>query len=182
MAAGGRPGWRASTGASTSRAAARAQPGWTRRVRVEYGNINDLFGGGQGFSDFFQAIFGGAPGAPTTTGRRLPAGASQLSPTPRLRARDRGHPGGSLPRRTASARRRRPTPRSQDPCRRKDRARGFAWPAKARLGPGGARGNIYLVVKVLPDPNFERRATTSIQRSRSTCSPHCWGAKRASRP
>src|SRR5512139_3711348 len=42
-------------------------------VRVEYGNVNDLndlFGGEQGFSDFFQAIFGGMPGAgATTTGR-----------------------------------------------------------------------------------------------------------------
>ena len=32
-------------------------------VRVEYGDLNDLFGGsGGGFSDFFQSIFGGAGG------------------------------------------------------------------------------------------------------------------------
>ncbi len=42
------------------------------RVRVEYGDLGDLFGGGAGgFSDFFQSIFGGM-GAPRTaqTGRR----------------------------------------------------------------------------------------------------------------
>ncbi len=64
--------------------AARARPGG---VRVEYGNVNDLndlFGGDQGFSDFFQTIFGGMPGAgPTTTGapharrRRAPAAPPQ---------------------------------------------------------------------------------------------------------
>jgi curved DNA-binding protein len=36
-----------------------AQPGGGR-VHVEYADLGDLFGGGGGFSDFFSAIFGGA--------------------------------------------------------------------------------------------------------------------------
>ena len=51
-------------------------PGGARgNVRVEYGNINDLFGGDQGFSDFFQAIFGGMPtgAAGAATGHRTGA-------------------------------------------------------------------------------------------------------------
>ena len=36
-------------------------PGGTR---VEYGDLDDLFGGGGGFSDFFQSIFGGMGGQP----------------------------------------------------------------------------------------------------------------------
>jgi curved DNA-binding protein len=41
---------------------------WTARggqpggARVEYGDLSDLFGGGGGFSDFFQSIFGNAGG------------------------------------------------------------------------------------------------------------------------
>jgi curved DNA-binding protein len=44
-----------------------AQPGGGR-VRVEYGDLGDLFGSG-GFSDFFQSIFGGM-GAPQARPRR----------------------------------------------------------------------------------------------------------------
>ncbi len=43
------------------------QPGGGR-VRVEYGDLGDLFGGGV-FSDFFEALFGGV-GSPTTAGWR----------------------------------------------------------------------------------------------------------------
>jgi len=38
-----------------------AQPGGGR-VHVEYGDLSDLFGSGGGFSDFFSAIFGGMSG------------------------------------------------------------------------------------------------------------------------
>jgi curved DNA-binding protein len=44
-----------------------SQPG-SGRVRVDYGDLDDLFGGG-GFSDFFQSIFGGA-GAQTRSARQ----------------------------------------------------------------------------------------------------------------
>lgn len=44
-----------------------AQPGRSR-VHVDYGDLDDLFGG-SGFSDFFQTVFGGV-GGQTRTGRR----------------------------------------------------------------------------------------------------------------
>lgn len=34
-------------------------PGWGN-VNVEYGDFSELFGGGGGFSDFFETLFGGA--------------------------------------------------------------------------------------------------------------------------
>jgi curved DNA-binding protein len=49
---------------------AAGQPGG---VRVEYGDLNDLFGSDGGFSDFFEALFGGAAG-PAAGGRRGAAG------------------------------------------------------------------------------------------------------------
>jgi curved DNA-binding protein len=38
--------------------------------RVEYGDLDDLFGGG--FSEFFRRVFGGAPDVEPSTGRRSP--------------------------------------------------------------------------------------------------------------
>ena len=59
---GGQP-----NGFDWSQWAAQGQPGGTR---VEYGDLNDLFGG-SGFSDFFDAIFGGmGTGARRGGGRR----------------------------------------------------------------------------------------------------------------
>jgi curved DNA-binding protein len=50
------------------------QPGASGGTRVEYGDLNDLFGGQDAFSDFFRSIFGGVGGAQTTTrGRSRPA-------------------------------------------------------------------------------------------------------------
>lgn len=57
--AGGDPG-----GFDWSQWMSNAQGG--QRVHTEYVDLNDLFGGGGGFSDFFQAMFGGAPGAGAT--------------------------------------------------------------------------------------------------------------------
>src|SRR5512138_2708575 len=45
--------------------------GYPGGVHVEYGDLDDLFGGAGGFSDFFRTIFGrGAEGAGTGTGTR----------------------------------------------------------------------------------------------------------------
>jgi curved DNA-binding protein len=44
------------------------QPG-SRRTRVEFGDLDDLFGGA-GFSDFFQSVFGGMGGQPRS-GQRI---------------------------------------------------------------------------------------------------------------
>ena len=48
-------------------ASRQGQPGGN--VRVEYGDLNDLFGEGGGFSDFFQSIFGGLGGMQQTSAR-----------------------------------------------------------------------------------------------------------------
>ena len=50
------------------------QPGASGGTRVDYGDLNDLFGGQEAFSDFFRSIFGGGGGAQTATrGRSRPA-------------------------------------------------------------------------------------------------------------
>ena len=51
--------------------------GHPRRSRVEYGNLDDLFGGTGGFSDFFQSIFGGAGAQPTMRWRQAQPRASR---------------------------------------------------------------------------------------------------------
>ena len=50
------------------------QPGSSGGTRVEYGDLNDLFGGESAFSDFFRSIFGGGGGTQTAArGRARPA-------------------------------------------------------------------------------------------------------------
>ena len=49
------------------------QPGSSGGTRVEYGDLNDLFGGQEGFSDFFRSVFGGSASQTTTRGRSRPA-------------------------------------------------------------------------------------------------------------
>ncbi len=51
-------------------ASGQGQPGGN--VHVQYGDLNDLFGEGGGFSDFFQSIFGGLGGM-SGIGHRAPA-------------------------------------------------------------------------------------------------------------
>jgi len=46
--------------------------------------------------------------------------------------------------------------------------RGAAW------GGRGGRGDLYLRIKVMPHPTFERRATIFTARSRWISSPPCW--------
>jgi len=49
-------------------------PGW-EGSRVEYGDLSDLFGGGQtqgGFSDFFESLFGGRRGGRSGAGFQMP--------------------------------------------------------------------------------------------------------------
>jgi curved DNA-binding protein len=44
--------------------------GGPRQTRVEYGNLDDLFGGMGGFSDFFRSVFGEAEAQPTVRWRQ----------------------------------------------------------------------------------------------------------------
>ena len=142
--------------ASRGQGAASSGPGG---VRVEYGNINDLFGGGQDFSDFFQAIFGGAPRGATTTGRRTAGRRPSPTSAP---PQDYEHEievtleeafrGGQ---RMLDVDGRRLEVKIPAGVKTGSRIR-MAGEGPAAT-PGAARGDIYLVVKVLPDPNFERR-------------------------
>ncbi len=52
------------------------QPAGSGGTRVEFGDLNDLFGGQEAFSDFFRSIFGGSGAR-----RRPPRAAGRGSPT-----------------------------------------------------------------------------------------------------
>ena len=129
-----------------------AQPGGGR-VRVEYADLGDLFGGG-GFSDFFQTIFGGM-GAPHTGWQ----GARQARPR---RGQDYTQPVEITLEEASQG----TTRMIQKDGRRLE----VKIPPGARTGSkvrvagegspgisGGTSGDLYLEVKVLPHSVFERR-------------------------
>ena len=110
-------------------------------MRVEVGDLDDLFGGG--FSDFFQAIFGGSPGA------RGPAGRA------RSRGRDLEQPVAISLQEAFSG-----TTRE---LRRNGRKLEVRIPPGARSGTrvrvsgqGEAGGDLFLLIDVAPDPRFTR--------------------------
>lgn len=121
-------------------------------VRVEYGDLSDLFGEG-GFSDFFNTIFGGMGGA-TRTARRQRA-------SPRLRGQDVEQSVEI----TLEEAFRGATRQLEKEGRRVAVSipRGAKTGTKVRLhgqgGPalGGEAGDLYLVVTVRPHPHFERQ-------------------------
>jgi curved DNA-binding protein len=126
------------------------------RVRVEYGDLGDLFGGlgGGGFSDFFNAIFGGlgAEREPAARGRRS---------RPR-QGRDYTHP-VEITLEEAY----RGTMRVLQTDGRKLEVKippGVRTGSRVRMsgegGPGvdgGDKGDLYLRVEVLPHSTFERQ-------------------------
>jgi curved DNA-binding protein len=123
-----------------------AQPGSSGApggVRVEYGDLNDLFGEG-GFSDFFRTIFGGmGGGAQTSTRSRRAPGSYQTPITISLDEAYRG------------------TMRALEGDGRQVKIRvpaGVKTGSKVRAagaGPDGA--DLYLIVEVADDPRFERQ-------------------------
>ena len=124
------------------------------RVHVEYGDLGDLFGGG-GFSDFFEAIFGGV-------GRQGPqawAGTRQARPR---RGQDYEQPVEISLEEAFSGTRR---VLEKDGHRLEVKIpRGVKTGSKVRIagegapGPGGgATGDLYLKVTVLPHKVFERK-------------------------
>ncbi|HEX9117326.1 MAG TPA: DnaJ C-terminal domain-containing protein [Anaerolineae bacterium] len=151
--AGGQPGgfdwnqWVAANQAAGGRA------GQAGGYRVDYGNIEDLFGGDSGFSDFFEQIFGGAGFGGTGQGvrRGQPRAVAQDLEQPvdisleeafrgaqRLLDVDGRHLEVKIPPGVKTGSR--------------VRVAGEGIPA----GRGGRRGDIYLHINVLPHPNFER--------------------------
>jgi curved DNA-binding protein len=147
---GGQPGgfdwnqWVAANQAAGARAG--GQPGgW----RVDYGgDVEDIFGGGTGFSDFFQQIFGGM-GAGVRTAQ--PAAPRDLEQPVDINLEEAFQGGQRL----LDVDGRRLEVRIPPGVRTGSRVRvaGEGLPG-AR---GGARGDIYLRINVLPHKNFERR-------------------------
>ena len=126
--------------------------GQSGRTTVDYGDVGDIFGGG-GFSDFFEAIFGGMGGA------RQAAGAQ-------ARGRDRGrdiehavtitleeafHGAERLMEVDGRRLQVKIPPGVRTGSRVRMAGEGLAG------GSSGARGNLYLRIEVQPHPVFERR-------------------------
>jgi curved DNA-binding protein len=129
------------------------QPG-AEGVRVEYGgNVEDLFGGG--FSDFFSQIFGGMGGMGSFSRGQQPQRARQQMPkkheTEMMIGLHEAYNGSS-----------RQVTINQRNFEVKI-PKGAASGTKLRLkgagpsGPGGQPADVYLVLKVAPDPRFERK-------------------------
>ncbi len=116
------------------------QPGGTR---VEYGDLNDLFGQDV-FSDFFRSIFGGIGRGPQTSTRTRSAPAYQQSITISLEEAYRG------------------TTRSFRSGERSVTVRipaGVKTGSKVRAAGAGPDGSdLYLLVEVAEDSRFERQA------------------------
>jgi curved DNA-binding protein len=135
---------------------------WTtggQRVNVQYGDINEMFGQG-GFSDFFQSIFGGA--GEQYSGAGSPFGRSAQFQSRPARGQDVEHPvevtleeAFNGTQRVLSIDNRRievkipPGVRSGS----KVRVAGEGYPGAS----GGSAGDLFLVVRVLAHPAFERK-------------------------
>lgn len=121
-------------------------------VRVEVGDLDDLFGGG--FSEFFQRIFGGAPDmGPAPTGRGGPSPRSQrasLEQPVTISLQEAF--AGSTRRIDVNGRRLEVKTPPGARTGTKVRVANAAPP-----GPDGQRGDLYLVIEVAEDPRFERR-------------------------
>ncbi len=119
------------------------QPGAGGGTRVEYGDINDLFGQDI-FSDFFRSIFGGGGGGraqASTRARQAPAYQQPVSIT-----LDEAYHG---------------TTRTLQSDGRHLQVRippGVKTGSKVRVAGGGPEGlDLYLIVEVEPDQRFERQ-------------------------
>ena len=108
---------------------------------MEYGDLNDLFGGQDIFSDFFRSIFGGMGGAQTST-RARPRPAYQQPVVISLQEAYNG------------------TTRAIQSDSRRVEVRipaGVKTGSKVRAAGAGPDGtDLYLIVEVAEDPRFER--------------------------
>src|SRR5574339_75522 len=121
--------------------------GFPGGVRVEYGDLDDLFGGAGGFSDFFRTIFGqqaqGAPGAGTRTRARQQPQAYQQELEITL---EEAYNGAT---RVLQA----------DGKQKQVRIpAGVRTGSKVRVAGAAPNGlDLYLIIDVKDDPRFERR-------------------------
>ncbi len=155
--AGGAPGgfdwsqWMASQGQARG-----GQPGG---VRVEYANVEDLFGGSGGFSDFFEAIFGGM--AQQQAGGSRTRWASGAAPAHAAPPRDIEQEVEITLEEAFQG-----TQRLMELDGRRLEVKipaGVKTGSRVRMAGeglpssrGGTAGDIYLVIKVLPHPVFQR--------------------------
>jgi curved DNA-binding protein len=109
-------------------------------VRVEYGDLNDMFGGEGLFSDFFRSIFGGA-GPSGSTARRSPAYQQQVEVS-----LEEAYQGTT---RQIQSDRKRVQVKIPPGVRTGSKVRA------AGAGPNG--GDLYLVIELNPDKRFERK-------------------------
>jgi curved DNA-binding protein len=122
-------------------------------VSFDVGDLNELFGGG-GFSDFFQAIFGGA-GVPGSARTRTRGQQRRVQPTNYQQnvqiTFDEAFYGAE---RAVTVEGRRLQMKIPAGARTGTKVRmSGAGPA----GPDGQPGDLYLVIEVVPDPRFERQ-------------------------
>jgi curved DNA-binding protein len=124
-------------------------------VRVEYsGNVEDLFGGG-GFSDFFSQIFGGMGGMGSFA-------RGQQTQRPRRQVPQKYETEMLIGLHEAFSGSTRQVSINQRSFEVKI-PKGAASGTKVRLkgagptGPSGEPSDVYLVIKVAPDPRFERK-------------------------
>ena len=116
--------------------------GGARGTRVNMDDLNEMFGGGDAFSDFFRSIFGGAGASPSTGGRARPSRGMEQPVTISL---GEAYHGAS---------------RQLQSDQRRMEVRippGVKSGSKVRVAGGSPDGgDLYLVVDVAQDPRFER--------------------------
>lgn len=112
-------------------------------ARVDYGNLNDLFGGDGGmFSEFFRTIFGGMGAAgPQTSSRAAPAYQQQVEIS-----LENAFNGTTIEIQSEGKRKRVRIPA------------GVRTGSKVRVASAGPKGmDLYLIVQVQEHPDFERK-------------------------
>jgi curved DNA-binding protein len=122
----------------------------------DVGDLNDLFSRGGGFSDFFQAIFGGAPvGGAQGTGQRTRQAQRQVRPVTYQQdvqiSFDEAYRGAE---RQVSVDGRRLTMKIPAGARTGTKVR---MAGAGPTGPDGKQSDLYLVIEVAPDARFERK-------------------------
>lgn len=116
--------------------------------RVEYQDLNEMFGGGGGFSDFFNMLFGGARGfGGAGFGGQGPGRGEDLEQSIEITLAEAY--GGAT--RTLTKGGRRLTGKIPRGARTGTKVR-----IKGEGGPGQTPGDLYLVVSVQPDERFTR--------------------------
>ncbi len=120
-------------------------------VRVEMGDLNDILGGGgRGFSDFFSQIFGGMGGA---AGGR-PQARRTAAPTYQEQVTISLHEAFLGATRLLQIDGRRLEVKIPAGARTGTKVR---VPGVGPSGPGGRKGDLYLVIQVADDPRFHRK-------------------------